>query len=291
MGSLPLSLVKARTKTTKANQNASGTKTGRRQRLQRRCNELRRSCACSRRSGDRSCCIGLRTVRLRRGHLSRAKLERDQTKSNKIKRSQHLTLASPRVCPCLKVMYLSNPSTTLHPLNALRQKGTAWRWTAACHQAFEKVKQQITSDLVLTHFYQALPLRLASDASPYGIDAVMSHVLPNGTERPIAFASRTLSTAERNYVQIDKEALAIVWAVRKFHTYLYGRNFVLVPDHNTFTAIFNPEKDLPAMTATRLQPYAYPLFLAGQRYSIEYGNTHKHSITEGMDSPACRSLV
>ena len=83
------------------------TNTGRRQKLQRRCNELTRSCACSRRSGDRSCCIGLGTVRLWRGHVRRAKLERDQTKSNKIKRNQDLTLASPRVCPCLKLMYLS----------------------------------------------------------------------------------------------------------------------------------------------------------------------------------------
>ena len=88
---------------------------------------------------------------------------------------------------------------------------------------FECVKQQIASDRVLTHFNPKLPLRLASDASPYGIGAVMSHIMPNGEERPIAFASRTLSAAERNYAQIDKEALAIVWAVRKFHAYLYLR--------------------------------------------------------------------
>ena len=113
------------------------------------------------------------------------------------------------------------PNLSHHP-NGLLQKGTAWRWTAACHQAFDKVKQQIASDLVLTHFNPALPLRLASDASQFGIGAVMPHVLPNGTECPIAFASRTLSPAERNFAQIDKEALAIVWAVRKFHTYLHG---------------------------------------------------------------------
>ena len=176
--------------------------------------------------------------------------------------------------------FLPNLSTTLHPLNALLQKGTAWSWTAACHQAFDKVRGQIASDLVLTHFNPALPLRLASDASPYGIGAVMSHVLSNGTERPIAFASRTPSTAEQNYTQIDKEALAIVWAVRKFHTYLYGRDFVLVTDHKPLTAIFNPEKDLPAMTAARLQLYA--LFLAGHRYSIEFRNTHEHANADGL---------
>ena len=108
----------------------------------------------------------------------------------------------------------------------------------------------------------------------------MSHVLPNGTERPIAFSSRTLSTAKRNYAQINKEALAIVWAVRKFHTYLYGLDFVLVTDHKPLTAIFNPEKDLPAMTAARLQRDA--LFLAGHRYGVEYWNTHEHATADGL---------
>ena len=124
-------------------------------------------------------------------------------------------------------LFLPNLPTTLHSLNALVQKRAAWRWTAACHQAFDKVKQQIISDLVPTHFNPAVPLRLASDASPYGIGTVMSHVLQNGTERPtfIIFAPRTLSPVERNYAQINKEALTAVSVVRKFQTYLYGRDF------------------------------------------------------------------
>ena len=181
------------------------------------------------------------------------------------------------LCPFLS---LPNLSTTLHPLNAVLKKGTAWRWTAACHQAFAKVKQQIASDLVLTHFNPALPLCFTSDAPPYGIGAVMSHVLPNGIRHLIAFSSRTLSSAEKNYVQIDKEALAIVWAVRKFHTFLYGRHFVLVSDHKPLNSIFNPEKDLPAMTAARLQRYA--LFLARPTYGIEYHNTHDHANVDGL---------
>ena len=80
--------------------------------------------------------------------------------------------------------FLPNLATTLHPLNELLQKGVEWRWTADCTTAFDTVKAQIASDLVLTHFDSALPVRVASDASPYGLGAVLSHVMPTGEERP-----------------------------------------------------------------------------------------------------------
>lgn len=66
----------------------------------------------------------------------------------------------------------------------------------------------------------------------------MSHVFPNNDSKPIAFASRTLAAAERPYSQIDKEALAIVFGVKKFNRYLYGRNFPLLMDHKPLKIIF-----------------------------------------------------
>ena len=176
--------------------------------------------------------------------------------------------------------FLPNLSTTLNPLNGLLEQGKRWKWTTECEEAFHSVKKLITSDMVLTHYDPGRPLRLACDASPVGIGAVLSHIMEDGSERPIAFASRTLTKAERNYSQIDKEALALVWGVKKFHLYLFGRHFTLVTDHEPLTSILNPKKGIPAMTVARLQRYA--LFLAGFEYSIEYKNTTQHGNADGL---------
>ena len=87
----------------------------------------------------------------------------------------------------------------------------------------------------------AMPVKLAADASQYGLGAVIPHVFPDGEERPITFALRSLSKSE-NYSQIDKEALALIYRVRKFHTYLYGHKFTLVTDHKPLTSILGPKK-------------------------------------------------
>lgn len=102
--------------------------------------------------------------------------------------------------------------------------------------AFIKSKNALLYSDVLTHFDQSLPLQLATDASPFGVGAVVSHIMPNATEKHIAFASRTLNKAESNYAQIEREALSIVFGIRKFHQYLFGRRLMLLTDHKPFTA-------------------------------------------------------
>ena len=133
---------------------------------------------------------------------------------------------------------------------------------------------------MLTHFHPDLPLHVASDASPYGLGSVLSHPMRDGTERPIVFASRTLNSAEQNYCQIDKENLGIVWSLNKFHTYLYGRRFTLITDHQPLTANFSPVTNLPSMTAACLQRHA--LLLTRYQFDIVYWKTSDHGNADGL---------
>jgi hypothetical protein len=100
-------------------------------------------------------------------------------------------------------------------------------WNVNQSKAFSRIKESILSNKVLVHYNPNLKLIVASDASPFGVEAVLSHKIPDGSEKPIAFASRTLNEYEKNYVQIDKEALALVFAIKYFHQFVYGREFIL----------------------------------------------------------------
>ena len=111
-------------------------------------------------------------------------------------------------------------------------------------QGSHKLKEQLVSAQVLVHYNSELPLRLACDASAYGIGAVLSHTMPDGSERPIAYGSRTLTKGEQHYGQIEKEALSLIFAVKMFHQFLYERPFTMVTDHKPLTTIFGSKKGI-----------------------------------------------
>ena len=152
--------------------------------------------------------------------------------------------------------FIPNLATIIEPLNKLLHKNSQWQWKQDCDKAFTQLKSLLSSPPVLVHYDPNGPLRLACDASAYGIGAVISRIMPDESEKPIAFASCTLCKAERNYSQLKKEALSIIFGVQKFHQYLYGRKFTLVTDHKPLITILNPRKGIPSLAAARLQRWA-----------------------------------
>lgn len=96
---------------------------------------------------------------------------------------------------------------------------------------------------MLVNFWQNLEITLACNASPYGIGDFLSHVFSDGKEKPIEFASRTLGVHEKKKnSQLNKEALALIFGIEKFHQYIYMKSSTLKTDHKPLVTIFVPGK-------------------------------------------------
>ena len=159
------------------------------------------------------------------------------------------------------------------PLNCLLKKDATWEWSAKCQDSFTKLKEALTSTTVLTHYDPKVQIALAYDASSTGIGAVIYHVYLDGTEKP-------LSSAEQNYSQIEKEALSLIFGVKKFHNFLYGKHSLLVTDHKPLLTIFGSKKGIPTVAANRLQRWT--IILATYTYEILYKPTAKHGNAETL---------
>ncbi|XP_054830333.1 uncharacterized protein K02A2.6-like [Eublepharis macularius] len=164
--------------------------------------------------------------------------------------------------------FLPHKASLAEPLHHLLEKNAKWTWDCRHARAFTAVKELLSSEAVLTHFDESKPLILASDASPYGIGAVLSHRMPDGREAPIAYFSRSLSRAERNYAQIDKEALALVAGVKKFHDYVYGRRFEITTDHKPLLGLLAADRQTPQVMSPRMLRWS--VFLSAYDYQLSY---------------------
>ncbi len=164
--------------------------------------------------------------------------------------------------------FLPNLATCLAPLYELLKKGKCWEWLTEQEEVFQHSKKLLQSANVLVHYSADKELVLACDASPYGLGAVLSHRLEDGSERPISFMSRTLSGAEKRYSQLDKEGLAVVFGIQKFHKYLYGRSFTICTDHKPLISLFNEKKPIPQMGSPRVQRWA--VLLSAYDYTMVF---------------------
>ena len=147
--------------------------------------------------------------------------------------------------------FMPNHSTVLAPLNRLLKKGTHWTWSKVEEDAFVAAKKLILNSQTLVHYNEKLPLFLSCDAS-YGAGAVLSHQI-NGHFRPVAFASCTLTQAQQNYFQLEKEAFSIIFGLKPFRQYLCGRSFTILTDHRPLLSLFGPNNPVAVHAAARLQ--------------------------------------
>lgn len=173
--------------------------------------------------------------------------------------------------------FLPNLSTHLAPLYTLLQKQSPWSWDKSQEDAFKKAKSMLTSSCLLTHYDPTKTLILACDTSPYGLGAVLSHQ-EGQDELPIAFTSRSLAPAKKNYSQIDKEALAIVFGLKHFHQYLFGQSFTIKSDHKPLQYLLGEKKGIPSMASARVQRWA--LTLSAYDYRVQYVPGKEHAYAD-----------
>ena len=121
------------------------------------------------------------------------------------------------------------------------------------------------------HYDPKLEIIVAADASMNGVGAVLFHRFPDGNIKAVCHASRTMTNAEKGYSQGEKEALALIFAVTKFHRMMFGRQFTLQTDHKPLVSIFGSKKGIPVHTANRLQRWALTMLL--YNFKIEYKST------------------
>ena len=146
--------------------------------------------------------------------------------------------------------FLPNLSSKLTPLYSLLEKDKKWSWSPEQDAAFQLAKNSLHTDSVLLHFDHQQAIGALVRCLTI---CVISHTMEDGSERPIAYASRTLNSAERNYSQLECEVLAIIYGVKKFNVYLYGQKFSIYSDHKPLSFIFNAEKRIPDVASPRVQ--------------------------------------
>lgn len=158
--------------------------------------------------------------------------------------------------------FIPNFAKTSKPLTKLLQKDVPFHFNPECMSAFNELKQALVSDPILTYPNFEETFVLTTDASAFAIGAVLSQG-PIGKDLPIGYASRTLCNAETKYSTIERELLAIVWAVKHFRPYLFGRKFVLITDHRPLTWLFSIKDPGSRLARWRLKLEEYD-------YTIEY---------------------
>lgn len=156
--------------------------------------------------------------------------------------------------------FIKDKTNILEPLNELLKDGILFVWGLHQEVAFKKIKEMILKAPTLSHYDPNKQIIVSADSSSYGLGAVLLQENQDGSRSVVSYASRTLNSSERNYAQIEKEALALVWALHKFKDFVIGIEVILETDHKPLLQILQtkPLDDLtPRLLRFRLQIMRY----------------------------------
>ena len=137
--------------------------------------------------------------------------------------------------------YIPNFAHIAAPLIALTRKNAHFDWTGECEKAFAMLKSKLTEAPILIHPVHDRPYRLYTDASDYAVGAILAQLDENGEERVVHYLSQQLNHTQRKWAVIEKEAWALVVALKKFRQYLLGAQFVVYTDHKPLRSLFTSE--------------------------------------------------
>jgi len=180
--------------------------------------------------------------------------------------------------------FIENYSGMIAPLTALTKKDVPFEWGETEEKAFQKIKDAISSDKLLTHFDVTKKTDVYTDASPVGLGAIL---MQEG--KVVLYVSRLLSGAETRYCQTEREALGIVWSCERLHMYLHGNTFTVHTDHKPLLTLYGRTGDPSARIlrwTLRMQEYHYTVsYVKGVDNPSDYLSRHpqgKAPLSRGM---------
>lgn len=184
--------------------------------------------------------------------------------------------------------FLENRSEKLKPLYDLVHGGN-FVWDDKCDDALDWLKQELISPRVLAHYDPNEQIVLACDASNHGLSAILSHRYKDGSEKPIAYASRTIPKKELSRTILDKEAMAIVFGFKRFKDFIFGKLIILRTDNQSLKLILGPRKGIPETADNRFQRWAY--YLSGFRFKIEHISSKANANCDALSRLPVREEV
>jgi len=178
--------------------------------------------------------------------------------------------------------FIPNFSKVAKPLTELLKKNAPYVWDDKMEEAFISLKTSLITEPLLQYPDFSRPFVLTTDASNEAIGAVLSQG-PIGKDPPVAYASRTLTKAEKGYPTIELELLAIIWGCKYFRQYLYGRKFTIVTDHRPLTWIFNVKDPSSRLLRWRLllEVYQYEVTYKKGSHNTNVDALSRIHVTEG----------